>query len=238
VSGDNSDNEPSTDDHDSEGIWSPWWRDKYEPSTKELRTRKRGAAQLRAKRSSAPRPLYHEAVETLDHRLSQLREGKVQLEDLLTELYLLLDVCEERARIKVTSATVNKVDKAAETVKIIKTLLASYIHGEMNYSEVTRHLSKGDSEQEEIAHEHETHNKDGDTAHRALPTSRYQAQDQAIETALLELGYDPQNLPSYRTPGRSGLKSQVKNKVMSPEIFTEASFDHAWKRARQRGKAN
>jgi hypothetical protein len=62
---------------------------------------------------------------------------------------------------------------------------------------------------------------------------RFPAQETAIEAILQALGYDPLNIPPHK-PGDKGIKSEVRHHLDSSELFTAASFDHAWKRVKKR----
>ncbi len=61
------------------------------------------------------------------------------------------------------------------------------------------------------------------------PVPRFEAQDRALLTALANAGYNPENLPA-NTPGKPGVRAEMKNVLVGTKLFTEYSFLHAWKR--------
>lgn len=66
--------------------------------------------------------------------------------------------------------------------------------------------------------------------------SKSSQQDDFLLHAIRDLGHDPENLPRQRA-GSLGVKSKVKKYCLNrPELMTESSFEHAWKRFRKRKK--
>ena len=64
-------------------------------------------------------------------------------------------------------------------------------------------------------------------------TNKSEKQLTEISNALIHAGYDPEKLPRNK-PGKPGVKSEVKRMLLGNKgLFTESSFEHAWKRFRK-----
>lgn len=66
----------------------------------------------------------------------------------------------------------------------------------------------------------------------AQVTSRFTLQENAIKQCLIEKGYELSALPKNKS-GHPGVKSEVRVSMLEKaELFTDTSFDKAWKRLR------
>ncbi|MCB1704613.1 MAG: hypothetical protein KDI17_07115 [Halioglobus sp.] len=192
------------------------------PATR--RNRLCAMAQLKASRWRSTLPTYVASRDELERITDAFRATlatEEALEPYIMPIYIFRLVFESEMIRAKTSNNFRVQHQAEQLFENTKVLISCFITGTWPMGTF---IFAGDSVQNSLG-------KGLSPARRTTPVSLQHDAD--IERALRELGVDPLNLPTHQESGRPGLKSQVKAKLSN---FTDASFDHAWKRARRRSK--
>jgi hypothetical protein len=178
-----------------------------EEMDEEQRRRVSAIARLRAERTTESLPNHAEACEELSRLTQAVVEAPLQIYDHLTVLFTLLKVFERRRRAAEKKHDLGAEDAALSRIATVKRLIESW--------NTNRPVELN-----------------GQLARRRKP--RYADQDDAIVEAIRSLGLDPLAPPAKEKRGKAGLKSKIKRIVIEDlTLFTDASFEHAWKRYRR-----
>ena len=167
------------------------------------------ASRKRLKATTSPLP-YVRACQVLEGIEREFQRPAVKLEELeshiatLCALQITFEDREAQAS-KPGHIDLGAVDQAQKHILTIRNLKDAFVSGS-----VCAPLSRPDADPDKF---------------------KMKRQVEAIEQALRGAGYDPMKLPTHQ-PGKSGVKSEMKKKLVDYRLFTSDSFDHAWKRFR------